>query len=255
MLRIEPRLEVYLRTKPEYRMGYHKVIATLETGGKEAGFIFNSTIFVKEDEAPWMMAYGWNCLLAEAAKSPLIVKDVTVIPREPETLKGVRQIAIAHEKYHMLANRKVAAANTAHGIQRAALLIESRQLELNAKSAAAEDAPVTLTEAGEVFKRFSAFANDRRVTAGMGLVAGTFATTKEDADANVRTGMDAVARYALPNPAPASNVFAINPPTDSELRRGTAQPANNQPGGGVEVIFVNGLPDGTVTGPTKIPDR
>jgi len=50
-------------------------------------------------------------------------------------------------------------------------------------------------------------------------------------------------------------VFTISPAKDSELRRGTAQPANNQPGGGVEVIFVNGLPDGTVAGPVVIPDK
>jgi hypothetical protein len=128
-------------------------------------------------------------------------------------------------------------------------------MEFSAKAAAAEDAPVTLTTAGEVFKRFSAYANDRRVTKGMGLTAGTFATTKEDADANVKTGTEAVARYALPNPKPASNVFTINPAQDTDLKRGTTQPANNQPGGGVEVIFVNGLPDRTVTGPTTIPDK
>jgi hypothetical protein len=114
---------------------------------------------------------------------------------------------------------------------------------------------VTLTNAGEIFKRFSAFPNDRRITPGKGLTAGTFATTKEDADAHVRTGADAVARYALPNPTPASNVFTIYPPESADLKRGTAQPANNQPGGGAEVIFVNGLPDGTVTGPTTIPDK
>jgi len=113
----------------------------------------------------------------------------------------------------------------------------------------------TLTVLAEIFKRFSAYANDKRVTPGKGLTPGTFATTKEDADANVKTGSDAVARYALPNSKPASNVFTITPATDTEVKRGTAQPANNQPGGGVEVIFVYGLPDGTVTGPVTIPDQ
>jgi len=36
---------------------------------------------------------------------------------------------------------------------------------------------------------------------------------------------------------------------------GIVAPAYGEPGGGVEVIFVNGSPDGTVTGPETIPDK
>jgi hypothetical protein len=104
----------------------------------------------------------------------------------------------------------------------------------------------------ENFKRFSAYANDRRVTANGGLVPGTYATTEEDAK-DVKTGRDAVKRYALPNPAPAVHVFTIYPPPGTSLQRGVAQSAYGQPGGGVEVIFVNGSPDNTVTGPAQIP--
>ena len=203
----------------------------------------------------WQIQMHWDYVVAEAAKSQLVVTNVKLIPREPETLRGVRQIAVANEKFRRLANRKLIAANASYGSAKDQLLAESRQMEFTANAAAAENAPVTLTMAGEIFKRFSAYANDRRVTKGMGLTAGTFATTKEDADANVKTGTDAVARYALPNPKPASNVFTISPAQDTDLKRGTTQPANNQPGGGVEVIFVNGLPDQTVTGPTTIPDK
>jgi hypothetical protein len=255
MLRISPAVEGLLSLHPEYRMGYHKVIATLNSGGKERGMIVNSTIFLKEGEIPWQMQFGWDYFITEAAKSPLIVANVEVIPREPETLRGVKQIALSNEKFHRLANRKQVAANAAHGLTREQLLAESRQYEFSAKSAGAEQAVVTLTLAGEIFRRFCASSNDRRVTAAHGLIPGTFATTKEDAEANVRTGADAVARYALPNAAPASNVFTITPPIDTDLKRGTTQPANNQAGGGVEVIFVNGSLPGTVTGPEKIPDK
>ncbi|MEY2499283.1 MAG: hypothetical protein QOD12_2839 [Verrucomicrobiota bacterium] len=255
MLKIEPWLEIYLSTQPEYRMGFQKVRATLSSGGIEMGIIVNSTIFLKEGEMPWELLMNWDYVVAAAAKSNLVVRDVTLIPREPETLRGVREIAISNEKFHELAHRKRTAANSAYGSRQAELLAETRQFELSAKSAAAEDAPVTLTTAGEIFKRFSAFANDRRVTKRMGLTAGTFGTTKEDADAHIKTGTDAVARYALPNPKPASNVFTITPPNDTDLKRGTVQPANNQLGGGVEVIFVNGSPNGTVTGPKTIPDK
>lgn len=239
-------------------MGYQKVIATLNTGGTERGIVVNSKVFLKEGEYPWQMLMNdWSYAQTEMSKSALYVKSVQLIAREPETMKGVKQIVLANEKFHVLANRKEAQARTAvYGSSGYyALLNESKLLALNASGAAAENAPITLSAIGEIFKRFSAYANDKRVTANKGLTPGTFATTKEDADANIKTGADAVARYALPNSKPASNAFTITPPKDTELKRGTAQPANNQPGGGVEVIFVNGSPDNTVTGPVTIPDK
>ena len=239
-------------------MGYQKVIAKLNTGGTERGMIFNSQIFLKEGSYPWQMLMDMNYIQNEAAKSSLRVIDAQVIAREPETMKGVRQIVLANEKNRVLANRKSLEASYARASgdwRYTQLLSESQNFANIAASAAAEDAPITLTSVGEIFKRFSAYANDRRVTAGKGLTPGTFATTKEDADANIKTGTDAVKRYALPDSRPASNVFTIAPPTDTELQRGTVQPANNQPGGGVEVIFVKGTPDGTVTGPVTIPDK
>ena len=70
-----------------------------------------------------------------------------------------------------------------------------------------------------------------------------------------RAGKAAVARYALPNPAPASNVFTIKPHKDTVIQHGIVEPANDQPGGGVEVLFRDGTQPGTVTGPDKIPDE
>jgi hypothetical protein len=119
-------------------------------------------------------------------------------------------------------------------------------------SSGASDALEEELQEEERFKRFSAYANDRRVTASGALVPGTYATTEEDAK-HVKTGRDAVKRYALPNPAPAVHVFTIEPPLRTRLQRGVAQPAYRQPGRGVEVIFVNGSPDKTVTGPAQIP--
>ena len=120
-------------------------------------------------------------------------------------------------------------------------------------SSGASDAPEEELQEEEKFKRFSAYANDRRVTASGALVLGTYATTEKDAAKHGKTGRDAVKRYALPNPAPAVYVFTIDPPLRTNLNRGVAQPAYGQPGGGVEVIFVNGSPDKTVTGPAQIP--
>ena len=76
---------------------------------------------------------------------------------------------------------------------------------------ALQDASVT--KEGDVFYRFSAFENDRRVTPEKRLLPGTYATTKEDGD-KVKTGKEAVERYALPNPGPASYRFTIKPKKD-----------------------------------------
>jgi hypothetical protein len=255
MIRLTPTQIASLNSAPEYRMGYHKVHAILSGGNYEYGYIVNQTIFLQERENPWQMNVSWEFFLEEAAKTNVSINFFRVIPREPETLHGVRQIAVSNEKHHVLAERTKNAALNSYGASRIDLLAKSAEYELAAKSEEAKDAPVTLTSAGEVFKRFSPYPNDRRVTTAMGLVAGTFATTREDADTHVKTGMDAVARYALPSDKPASNVFTIKPPGDTDMQRGTVAPANNQPGGGVEVIFVNGSPSGSVTGPEKIPDK
>lgn len=153
---------------------------------------------------------------------------------------------------------RLASAESSAGQIRSLRVINASPLgtavrEGSARSREAKDAPVEKTEAGQVFKRFSAFSHDRRVRADGSLLPGTYATTAEDA-LHVRSGSEAVARYALPNPEPASWVFTSNPLGATEIQRGIVAPANNQPGGGVEVIFPRGTQPGTTTGPTKIPD-
>jgi hypothetical protein len=130
---------------------------------------------------------------------------------------------------------------------------ESSEEQTTSSSSGANEAPEEQLKEEEQFKRFSAFANDHRVTATGALLPGTYATTAADAQ-QVKTGRDAVRRYALPNPMPAVHVFTIDPPiTTTILKRGIVQPAYGQSGGGVEVIFVNGSPPKTVTGPKQIP--
>ena len=122
------------------------------------------------------------------------------------------------------------------------------------KAISAKDAPLEKTRGGEIFKLFSAYENDHRVKSDGSLIAGTHATTEFDAK-NVRTGKGAVARYSLPNRKPASNVFIIKPQKGTIIQRGIVEPANHQPGGGEEVIFIGGTQIGTVTGPEKISDE
>lgn len=74
----------------------------------------------------------------------------------------------------------------------------------------ASDAPVEKTAQDERFYRFSAFANDNRVQADNSLSTGSYAAPEADGNL-VKTDADAVERYALPNPAPASVPFQGEP--------------------------------------------
>jgi len=117
----------------------------------------------------------------------------------------------------------------------------------------ADAAPVEASDAGERFLRFSAFDNDRRILANGAVTPGTYVTTLKDGTANVRNGMDAVRRYALPNPDPAVHRYLLVPPSIVAVRRGTVQPAFGQPGGGAEVIFDKGASAGTMQGKDQLP--
>ena len=118
----------------------------------------------------------------------------------------------------------------------------------------AADAPIEETKDGDAFRRFSAFLNDNRIRSDGSVYPGTYATTAEDGD-KVKTGLESVERYALPNPMPASYRFAIQPHKDTVIKKGIAQPAYGHQGGGVEVFFVEGTQPKTVTGMKRIPDK
>jgi hypothetical protein len=119
------------------------------------------------------------------------------------------------------------------------------------KAGPAKTAPEEKTKANEVFKRYSAYQKDNRLQANGSWSDGTYATTEEDAK-NVKTGKDAVSRYALPDPEPACYVFTGKPDKDTPIQRGIVEPAFGQPGGGVEVLFPKGTQANTVTGPETI---
>lgn len=229
MIILEANVTEKLKHLPEYGMGYQMADVRLNTNSFESGIILNGVIFVKHAEVTSMqhLFSSYNTLLTEAARSSLRVTAATNLARPLSELRGVRKIIINSRSIYA-ANAKVAGA--------------------------AKDAEDSYSLKGEIFKRFSAYENDFRVTSSKGLTAGTYATTAEDA-INVKTGMEAVARYALENKAPANKVFTITPPQDTKLKRGIVEPAYGEKGGGVEVIFVDGSPSGTVTGPVLIPER
>lgn len=106
----------------------------------------------------------------------------------------------------------------------------------------AAEAEQTQSLPDERFLRFSVVENDLRIQADGSLLRGTYATTYLDGITFVKTGMDAVRRYALPDTTPASHRFYLKPPERVVVRRGTVTAANGQPGGGAEVLFDNGAP-------------
>lgn len=213
-----------LLNQPEYGMGYQRIQAKLANGNSQIGYVFNAELFVPDEDrilhklVERRMAFATALKMAEWA-SPRI-RSFEVIPR--------------------YVTRSPFGGPT----------IVKNSLQ---ESKAAADGPVESTKIVEIFKRFTAYQNDRRITASGGLLSGSYATTEADAR-RVSTGGEAVARYALPNPEPAIYVFTIRPSSGTTIQKGTVQPAYGQLGGGAEVLFPRGTTDKTVTGPDVIPE-
>jgi hypothetical protein len=224
MLRLSESQTRELLRQPETGMGYQEVEATLRNNTLEKGIVYNAELMFESTESR-------NIL--KLASYPIVLRTARSAGDEIKSLRVSR----AREGLKSLSSTRDASGN------------------VKKSAGPAKDATVEKTKADEVFKRFSAYSNDRRVTADNGLLPGSFATTEDDVK-NVKTGKDAVARYALPNPEPASYVYTIKPKKDTDIQRGIVEPANNQPGGGVEVIFTNGTTANTVTlPPAKINDE
>ena len=85
------------------------------------------------------------------------------------------------------------------------------------------------------YYRFSAFYRDRRIAPDGNFLPGTYATTFSDMR-TVPSGLAAVGRYALPNPASARFLYSVvtysNP-----THLGAVTPNFGQSGGGVEALF------------------
>jgi len=216
MLKLSSSHANYLLSQAESGMGYQSVEATTFDNKVKRAVAFNAELLVFDDEERTPLRTKTFRTLTEAARSSdLEIRSFRVTARP------------------------------------AIRTLERR--EAGTKAGPAIEAPEEKTKEGEVFKRFVAYANDVRLRADGSWRPGTFATTEEDAK-NVKTGTEAVARYALPNPAPASYVFTGKPKKDTVIQRGTAAPAYGQPGGGAEVYFKDGTQPKTVTGPDKIPN-
>jgi hypothetical protein len=117
----------------------------------------------------------------------------------------------------------------------------------------ADKQPETETKLNEQFIRFSHFENDNRINqANWSVVPGTYATTYDDAVYCIKNKINPISRYALPNTLAIEYAFHIHPLTGTKLKRGIVEPANNQIGGGLEVIFTKGTTANTVVKVEKL---
>ncbi|HEX9368289.1 MAG TPA: hypothetical protein VF921_16785 [Vicinamibacterales bacterium] len=208
-----------LLAQPETGMGYQVVDATLADNTTARGLAYNAELLSLDNEPRVTVPTSYRSLLETAKSASGQIKSFRVVPRTGSTTFSI-----------------------------------ARESSAVKKAGPAKDAPDENTTVGEIFKRFSAYLNDRRVLSDGSLAKGSFATTEDDAK-HVKTGADAVARYALPNASSASYRFTIKPDAGTQLKRGVAAPAYAQLGGGVEVVFTDGTQPHTVTGPDKIPDN
>lgn len=222
MIRLNAAQISGLLAEAETGMGYQTVEVKVAAGIKHAT-VYNADLLLWEEEPRTYLAEGTYQRMVKTANSleARMIESIHVV-------RPVRQIReqTAMEKF-------------------AASLLGKPATEGDLKK----------TKHGDVFMRFTAYKNDRRITAKKGLLPGTYATTEIDSR-NVKTGEQAVEHYALPDPKPAKFRFRIDPTKDTEYREGTVQPAYGHKGGGVEVLFDKGTSDNTVTiPPTELPEK
>ena len=205
--------------QPESGMGYQIVDARTTNYRTKRGVVFNAELLALDEETRsdrLMLSKSYAQALRAAKSTVGQFRSLTVVQDYRTTVLSKRQVKAA---------------------------------------GGANEATEEMSKEAEVFYRFSAFANDRRVTNEKSLLPGTYATTEEDGD-TIATGTEAVERYALPNTDPASYRFTIKPEKDTHLKKGIVEPANGHEGGGVEVIFTDGTQKDTVALPPKeLPDK
>jgi hypothetical protein len=221
MIKLNESQIAQLLSQPETGMGYQIVEVKVAAGVKRAT-VYNADLLLWEDEPRTYLAEGTYQQLVKGADS--------VEARRIESIRVVQPVR--HAREHM----------------------ETQKSAEGLLGKPATEGEPKRTKYGDVFMRFTAYKDDRRITPDRALRPGTYATTEADSR-NVGTGEQAVERYALPDPKPAKYRFRIDPTKDTEYREGTVQPAYGHKGGGVEVLFDRGTSASTVSGPKELPEK
>ena len=201
-------------------MGYQKGTLTGIAGPPRPGFFINGLYFVPQD-SPDLRGTS-----AENDFGKLLLLESP----QPEELTQIRFAG-----------------------QRPAIRLEATGLRTAAGPVTATNLPphTATTSATDVFYRFSAYRNDRRVLAGR-LAPRSYSTSDTDISV-VPNGLAAVGRYAIPCRISAQYLFEIRPGAGVPILFGTVTPNYGLAGGGVEVFFPAGTGPGTVTFLRTIP--
>ena len=126
---------------------------------------------------------------------------------------------LANEDGEWLRGAKAASGEAKHE-EWLASLHELEEISMDECDVAVHGSFSSATRSSEEFIRFSAFAKDRRILPNGSVLPGTYATTRTET-AIVPSGLAAVGRYALPNPAPAVHAFLLVPPAPTPIHCGT----------------------------------
>lgn len=136
MILIPPLLKAELQRLPEYGMGYQIGRVLLNTGSYESGIILNGQYFIPAAEIAGLtlLSQLYEEIILNSKQSSLRIEGAKLAQRPASSLRSVKRI------YNFtIASKKITAS-------------------------AAKDSEIVLTIRSEVFKRFSAYSDDFRIT-------------------------------------------------------------------------------------------
>ncbi len=216
MLKVSDEIQKKLLSLPESGMGFQVVDATFSDYSKKECVILNATL-----------AEPTNNRSVQSVMESISLEEASRVSKYAYPSKEIIDVSL----------------KTDMGMFKAYTLKEANGADNN---------PEERTKRHEEFVRFSRFENDMRIDRiNKRALPLTYATTQEDAKYCLSNRIDPVARYALPGTLKVSYAFYIKPLENTPIKRGTVEPANNQPGGGAEVIFTKGTDNNTVSVPPQ----
>lgn len=220
MIKLSNNIQNKLLNLPESGMGYQIVEATFSDKSKKEAIVFNATI-----------AEPTNNRSIEQIFKSIRTESLDSIYESASVSYDIIDVRMKEDK----------------GIFKSA---GTRMID---EAKGAKSSSIEYTEKGEYFIRFSHYEDDKRIDKrNKKVLPGTYATTSEDAKYCLDNNVDPRARYALPNNLTIEYTFHITPEEDTQIKRGTVEPANNQPGGGEEVLFPEGTNNNSVIKTQKL---
>ena len=218
MIKLTAEIQKKLLSLPESGMGYQIVEATYSDYSRKECLVMNATIAEPTDDRTAQDVLKSISLEEANRVYKFSTASTNIINVRLKADKGIFKASVAELK--------------------------------DAKGA--DDAQEETTKEDEHFVRFSHFEDDKRIDKiNKKALPGTYATTAEDAEYCIENEIDPIARYALPSTLTIEYAFHIRPLENTSIKRGTVEPANNQPGGGVEVLFTKGTDNDTVSLPPQ----